>query len=182
MHLSRLSMMSCLLASALVACGDDGGKGGGGNPDAAMNPMIDAPMADAPSTAITGLGQKCEPQMMGQDCPTNAPVCAGFTGTPTYCTPQCVTNGTATGAANGQFTNIQPAPSNAACTAAYTQTIGMPQCVGILNNYMPADATPVMGKAYTNINMTCAVLCSNNACPPGMSTNNSLGTCVCFPN
>ena len=179
MHMSRLFVMSCFLGSALVACGDDGG-GGGGMPDAAK--LIDAPMADAPGATITGLGQKCDAAMMGMDCPANAPVCAGFQGTPTYCTPRCVTNGTATGGANNQFTAIMPAPSNAMCMAAYTQTIGMPQCVGILNNYMPMDNPIVMGKAYTNINMTCAVLCSNNACPPGMSTNNSLGACVCFPN
>jgi len=179
MHMSRLFLMSCLLGSALVACGDDGG-GGGGMPDAPKTP--DAAI-DAPAATLTGLGQKCVPAMMGADCPASAPVCAGFTGTPTYCTPRCVTNGTATGGMNGQFTNIQPAPSDALCAAGYSAgAMGMPVCAAVLNNYMPADATPVMGKAYTNINMTCAVLCVSNACPPGMSTNNSLGVCACFPN
>ena len=179
MQMSRLFVMSVIFGSALAACGDDGGKGGGAD----APKQIDAPAAtpDAPGGTITGLGQKCVPAMMGADCPAEAPVCAGFTGTPTYCTPRCVNAGTATGAANNQFTGIMPAPSNAICMGAYHATIGMPQCAGILNNYMPADNPVVVGKAYTNINMTCAVLCSNNACPPGMAVNNSLGVCACFP-
>jgi hypothetical protein len=120
--------------------------------------------------------------MAGADCPAEAPLCTGFQGTTTYCSPRCVTNGTATGAANNQFTGITPAPSNALCTAAYHATVGMPMCVGILNGFMPADNPLVVGKAYTNINMTCAVQCgAANACPTGMTMNTSLGACFCFP-
>ncbi len=179
MQLSPTFVISMVLGASLVACGDDGGKGGG--VDAAKG--IDAPMIDAPPAALTGLGQKCVAAMAGADCPADAPVCTGFTGTTTYCTPRCVTAGTATGAANNQFTGITPAPSDAACTAAFHATVGMPKCVGILNNFMPADNPIVAGKAYTNINMTCAVLCgTGNTCPTGMTMNTSLGACACFPN
>ncbi len=180
MQMSRLFVMSVIVGSALAACGDDGGKGGG--IDAPK--QIDAPSQpiDAPAAAITGLGQKCVQSMMGADCPADAPLCVGFAGTPTYCSPRCVTNGTATGAAMNQFMGITPAPSNALCSAAYRAgAMGMPVCAAVLNNYMPADNPVVVGKAYTNINMTCAVLCVSNACPPGFAVNNSLGVCACFP-
>ncbi len=179
MRIARLSVLFALVVSTVAACGGDDGEGGG---------TIDAPkVIDAPPDAapVAGLGKACVAAMNGADCPTNAPRCVGFTGAGgTYCTPLCVSNGTATGAANGQFTNIMPAPSNALCAAAFSGTVGMPTCAGVLGGYMPADATVVVGKAYTNINMSCAILCgASNACPAGLTANTSLGAsiCICVP-
>lgn len=50
MHMSRLFVMSCLLGSALVACGDDGG-GGGGMVDAPK--QIDAAIDSPPAVTCT---------------------------------------------------------------------------------------------------------------------------------
>jgi len=44
-------------------------------------------------------------------------------------------------------------------STAFHATVGMPQCIGILGNFMPMDNPVVVGKSYTNINMTCGVLC-----------------------
>ena len=179
MRIASSFLMSVALGSVLVACGGDDGEGG--SPDAA--PQIDAaPMIDAPPAGPTALGKRCDPAMMNADCPANAPLCTGFTGTPSYCSPLCVMGGTATGAANNQFTNIMPAPSAALCSAAWSASVGTPMCVGILNNFMPMDNPIKVGDAYTNINMTCAVVCgTGNMCPPGMASNTSLGPCICVP-
>jgi hypothetical protein len=176
MRLTSLFAISMLFGSVLAACsGDDGG--GGGNIDAPK--VIDAPIDAAP---VAGLGKACVPAMMGTDCPTNASTCAGFTGAGgTYCTPLCVTMGTAVGGANGQFASVTPMPSDTICAGAFTGTVGMPQCVGVLNNYMPTGAI-TMGTNYTNVNMTCAILCgASMACPTGLTANNSLGACICVP-
>lgn len=180
MRIARLSVLSILVAvSMFAACGGDDG-GGGGNIDAPV--VVDAPPDAAPAS---GLGKACVAAMMNADCPANAPRCVGFTGAGgTYCTPLCVSNGTATGAAMGQFAMIMPAPSDSLCAAAFSGSVGTPRCVGILGGYMPADAMPVVGRAYTNINMSCAIQCgASNACPAGLTANTSLGggVCICVP-
>ncbi len=179
MRIARLSVLSILVAvSMFAACGGDDGGGGGGNIDAPI--VIDAPPDAA---AVSGLGKACVAAMNGADCPANAPRCVGFTGAGgTYCTPLCVTNGTATGAANNQFTAITPAPSDPACAAAFSGTVGTPRCVGVLGGYMPADMTIVVGRSYTNINMSCAIACgASMACPAGLTANSSIGACICVP-
>ena len=180
MRLSRLLIVTVLLGVCFATGFGCGGGGGGGNPDAKVFKDALVPQ-DAPA-ALTGLGKKCDQAMNGADCTAEAPLCTGFQGTTTYCSPLCVTAGTATGAANNQFTAITPAPNDTTCSSAFHGTVGMPRCVGILNNFMPADNPVVVNKAYTNINMTCAVLCgAGNTCPPGMTMNTSLGACACFP-
>jgi hypothetical protein len=179
MRLSRLLAMSVLLVSSFAACSSDGGSGGG--VDAPK--QIDARTIDAPPAGLSGLGQKCDPAMMNADCPANAPECVGLLASGgTYCTPLCVTNATAKGAANNQLTMITPAPNNAACTAAYSGTVGMGVC-GVLMAYTPPDMTIVVDKSYTAVSMGCAVLCgAGNACPAGLTADMSLGACLCFPN
>lgn len=178
MRLARHAVFSILVVSMFAACGGDDGNGGG--IDAAV--VIDAPPDAA---AATGLGKPCVAAMNNADCPANAPRCINFTGAAaSYCSPLCVTNGTATGGMNGKFASIVPAPSDPLCAAAFSGTVGTPLCVGVLGGYMPADATIVNGRAYTNINMSCAIQCgASNACPAGLTANTSLGptTCICVP-
>ncbi len=178
MRITRLTLLSLMLGCLLVACGGGGEEG----PDAAIDAKpIDAAI-DAPA-GLTGLGKKCTPAMMGADCPANAPACVGFQGIgSSYCSPLCVTNGTAKGAMNNQFTMIMPAPNNMICQSAYNGTVGAGVCAGILPNFMPMDNPTVVGKDYTNINMTCAIVCGNGMmCPAGTVSNTSLGACICVP-
>lgn len=176
MRLARHAVFSIVVVSMFAACSGDDGSGGG--IDAAV--VIDAPPDAA---AVTGLGKPCVTAMNNADCPANAPRCVGFTNAGgTYCSPLCVTMGTATGAAMNLFTNIMPPPSDPICAAAYSGTIGTPRCVASLGGYLPADAAIVVGRAYTNVNMSCAIMCgAAMACPAGLTANNSLGTCICVP-
>ena len=175
MLLARLAVLSFHVV-VFAACGGDDGDGS----------TIDAPIAiDAPPDAapVAGLGKRCDAAMNNADCPANAPRCINFTGpAASYCSPLCVTNGTATGAANNRFSAIMPAPSDSACAAAFTGTVGTPSCAGVLGGYMPADPTVVVGRAYTSINMSCAILCgASMACPTGLTANSSIGVCICVP-
>ena len=180
MRITSLFAVSMMFGLVLAACGGD---------DGSSNPVVDAPkVIDAPPDApagVTGLGKKCDAAMMNADCPTNAPRCVGFTGTPTYCSPLCVTAGTAVGGMNGQFASVTPAPSASICTGAYSGTVGMPQCVGVLNNYMPTGAI-TNGTNYTNVNMTCAVICGADSWVAmeeyGKSKHDWLATWLPLPN
>lgn len=176
----RLSVLSILVAvSMFAACGGDDGDGG----------TIDAPIViDAPPDAapVTGLGKPCVAAMMNADCPANAPVCVGLAGAGgTYCSPLCVTNGTAKGAqGGGRLDMFMPALNDSLCAAAFSGTVGMPSCGAVLPNYMPLDNPPVAGTSYTNVNVACAILCgASMACPAGLNANTSLGggVCLCVP-
>src|SRR5574337_53236 len=119
-----LSSFAVAILCALAACG--GGGGTKKNPDAAV--QMDAP------AGLNGLGKKCTG---ASDCPANASACIGFTQGKLFCSPLCLMNGTGTTGANGQFPTsgagaLNPAPSNATCTGAFTGTTGMPVCAGIL--------------------------------------------------
>ena len=175
MRSTRLSVLFLLVASfALVACGDDGGSTA---PDAKV--FMDAAV-DAPPAALTGLGQKCGAGLPA--CPANASECFGIAGTNgnTYCSPKCLTGGTATGAANNQLTNIQPAPNNS-CTTSYSGTVGMAGC-GVILSFSPMDNPTVVGKAYTNVEAGCAIRCgAGNACPPSTVPQTLGAACLCLP-
>jgi len=177
MRLAHLFVVSLFAVSMSAACGDDGG-GGGGGVDAPK--VIDAPMIDAPA-GLTGLGQSCDPAMMDADCPANAPSCIGLAGgTKTYCTPLCLTNGSATTDGTGQITTTTPAPTPATCTGAYTGAIGTAAC-GVILTYTPMDATLMPNKAYTGISLGCAIRCSAaGTCPTGFAASGAAGaSCVC---
>ena len=182
MHMSRLFVMSCLLGSALVACGDDGGKGGG-NVDAPK--QIDAPTADAPmqSNGPTGLGKKC---MAPTDCPASAPECVAVAqNTNGYCTPKCLTGGTGTTNAQGglSLSAIQPPPNNGTCTTAFT---GVPAAgtigCGLILSTTPMDNPLMANKQYTQIELGCIVLCMSGTCPMGMTCSPATNNQVCLPN
>ena len=176
MRPARLIVLSMFVVSMFAACGGDDG-GSGGNVDAPK--VIDA-APDAPA-GLTGLGQSCDPAMMDADCPTTAPSCVGLAGgTKTYCTPNCLTNGSATTDAQGQITTTTPAPTPANCTAAYSGAIGTPAC-GLILSYTPMDATLMPNKAYTGINLGCVIRCSSaGTCPTGFAASGAAGaTCVC---
>jgi len=175
MRIAHLFAVSLMFGSALVACGDDGGS----------NPVVDAPIVvDAPPDApagLTGLGQSCNPAMMDADCPANAPSCVGLAGgTKTYCTPLCLTNGSATTDATGQIMTTTPAPTPATCTGAYSGAIGTAVC-GVILTYTPMDAMLMPNKAYTGINLGCAIRCSAaGTCPTGFAASGAAGAgCVC---
>lgn len=178
MRLTRLSVFLVVLTSfAVVACGDDGGS----TPTDAKVFLDAAAQQDAPPAGITGLGQKCGTGLPA--CPANASECVGLLagGAGTYCTPKCLVGGTGTTNAQGQFTAINPAPNNGTCTAAYTQSVGMGTC-GVIMATVPNDNPLMPNKAYTGIEFGCAVLCgAASACPTGLTANNSLGVCLCFP-
>jgi hypothetical protein len=123
MRSTRLCLLFAFIASfAIAACGGDDGPSG--QPDA---PPV---TPDAPPAGLTGLGQKCGAGLPA--CPATAPECFGIQGTNgnMYCSPKCVAGGTATGGANGQLTNIQPAPNNS-CMTSYTGSVGMGMCAVI---------------------------------------------------
>ncbi len=179
MRLSHQIVMSLVLGSALVACGDDGKGGGGGGVDAPKVFMDAPPAPDAPA-GLTGLGQKCDPAMMNADCPANAKTCIGLAGgTATYCTPDCLTNGTATTNAQGQITTTTPAPSATACSGAFTGTVGSAAC-GVILAYTPMDANLMPNKTYTGIQLGCVIRCSATmTCPTGFTASGTGMACVC---
>ncbi len=179
-----LASLSCVVLAA--ACGDDGGSSDADGditvtPDSPTVAIDAAPAIDAPA-ALMGLGQRCIPTMMNADCPTNAPVCAGLANGngQAYCTPTCLTGGTATTTAQGQITSTTPAPNPAACTGAFSGSTGGATC-GILLAYNPTGAlTP--NTAYTDIVLGCVVTCTAGACPGGMTCNTALSqTGLCEP-
>lgn len=180
MHMSRLFVMSCLLGSALVACGDDGGKTGG-NVDAPkqIDAAIDAPAATGP----TGLGKKCTAPT---DCPASASECVAVAAmTNGYCTPKCLTGGTGTTNAMARLplNMVTPAPNQATCTSAFT---GVPAAgnigCGLILATTPADNPLMANKQYTNIELGCIVLCNAGACPMGMTCSPATQNQVCLPN
>ncbi len=175
----RLIIMSVLFGSALLACGDDGGKGGGGGADA-PKAFLDAPVPQDAPAGLTGLGQKCDPAMNNADCPANAKTCIGLQGgTATYCTPDCLTNGTATTNAQGQITTTTPAPSTTACSGAFSGTVGGAAC-GVILAYTPMDATLMPNKTYTGIQLGCVITCSAaGACPTGFTASGTGAQCIC---
>jgi hypothetical protein len=183
MRMSRLTIMFAFIAgSALVACGDDGGKGG--TADAAK--AIDAPgtTPDAPAAGSpTALGKKCTTPA---DCPANATECVGLAqGANSYCTPKCATNAMGMTNASGglPLSAVMPAPNNATCTTAFTGvppggTIGC----GLILKTVPADNPLMANKAYTGIDLGCIVLCMAGACPTGMTCSPATQNMVCLPN
>ena len=183
MHMSRLLVMSCLFVSALAACGDDGGKGGG---------MVDAPKTpdaaiDAPGGGGTGptqLGKKCT---QPTDCPATAPECVAVAqSTNAYCTPKCLTGGSGMTNAQGglPLSSITPAPNNGTCTTAFTGTpaAGTIGC-GLILKTVPADNPLMANKQYTGIELGCIVLCGmGGVCPMGMTCSAATNNQVCLPN
>jgi hypothetical protein len=129
---------------------------------------------------LTGLLQKCGNGLPA--CPANAPLCFGLVqGGTSYCSPACVVNGTGTTNAQGQFANVNPAPNNQTCMAAYTGGVGMPQCAVIVET-VPADMPLQPNKAYTGITFGCAVACgAGQTCPAGNTCNTGIGPGLCLP-
>lgn len=175
MRSTRPTILFAVLASlALFACGGDGGST---RPDAQV--FMDAAI-DAPPPGVTGLGQKCGAGLPA--CPANASECFGIAGTNgnMYCSPKCVAGGTATGGANNQLTNIQPAPNNS-CTTSYSGGVGMGVC-GVILAFTPMDAQIVNGKAYTGVDVGCAILCgAGNTCPASHAATTLGANCLCLP-
>jgi len=165
-------------ALSVAACGGDDGKSGPDAPPAGIDAKV---FMDAPGGGgLTGLGQHCDPAMNNADCPANAPTCVGIQGgTATYCTPDCLTNGTATTNAQGQITSTTPAPSTTACSAAYSGTIGAGAC-GLILAYSPMDNPMMANKQYTGIQLGCVITCSAGACPTGFTPMGSGTSCVCI--
>jgi hypothetical protein len=177
MRSTRLTVLFFVLAAlALVACG---GEGGSTRPDAQV--FMDAAI-DAPPPGVTGLGQKCGAGLPA--CPANASECFGLAGVSNqnmYCSPKCVTAGTATGGANNQLTNVQPAPNSATCAASYSGGIGQGVC-GVVLAFTPMDAQIVNGKAYTGVDFGCAILCgAGNTCPASLAVTMLGQNCLCLP-
>lgn len=185
---SRLVSSAFLVAAAgatIFACGGDDG-GGGTTIDAKV--FMDAPkvfMDAPPGQGLTGLGQKCDqasPCPTGMDC-----IALGLASgsSPTFCTPHCLDDGTATTNAMSQFPNngFTPAPDPAKCTAAYSGgAVGMPAC-GVILAYTPMDNPLMANKQYTMIDLGCVVLCSTgNMCPAGTTATTAGSNCFCFPN
>ncbi len=168
--MSSSPLLVLFIALTASACGGEGGSSG---PDATV--FMDAP----PPTGLTGLGQKCVPAMMGADCPTNANTCVSVSaGGAGFCTPLCVTNGSGMTNAQGQFTSVTPAPNTAACTGAYTGTVGMPACLALLS-YTPMDMPLMASKNYTGINIACVIRCgTGNTCDTGLTCNTTFGACL----
>jgi len=173
MRIARLSVLSILVGSMFAACGGDDGDGG--TVDAPVI-VVDAPMIDAPPM-LTGLGQRCS---QTEACPTSAPNCLSTAGaTVGFCSQVCLTGGSATSSATGTLplAMITPAPNNAPCTAAFSATVGTPVCA-LRTAIVPNDNPLVANKAYTGIELHCAIGCgAGNTCPTGL-------TCTgggCFP-
>jgi hypothetical protein len=136
---------------------------------------------------LMGLGQKCGSGLAA--CPTNAADCIGAQGTTSWCTPICDMNATGKTGSDGRFPasgsgSITPAPSDSACSAVFTGTVGTPACAAILAS-TPAY-TGQLNTAFTGIQMDCFVLCGTGSgtgpCPTGMTcatTGNFAG--ICFP-
>ncbi|MGE0549235.1 MAG: hypothetical protein AB7O24_15500 [Kofleriaceae bacterium] len=167
------------LAVALVAC-SLGGEPVGGGDDPGKNDDI-KPDAGGVRPELPGLGQKCDISLGGADCPSNAPNCAGFDGTTTYCTPRCVDGGTGIGTATGGFNNVAPTPSNAQCVAAFEGTVGTPVCFAV-ESWVPMDIPIVAGKSYTGLNWNCVIKCDGaGLCPKSTEAVDISGFCLCMP-
>ncbi len=173
MRIARQFVLSMFAVSMFAACGGDDGDGG--TPDAPPI-VVDAPMIDAPAM-LMGLGQRCSASM---PCPTSAPNCLSTAGaTVGFCSQVCVTGGSATSSATGTLplASITPAPNNAACTAAFSGTVGTAICA-LRTAITPNDNPLVANKAYTGIELHCAIACgTGNTCPTGLTC--SMGGC--FP-
>jgi len=165
------SFLFVSMIAVLPACGDDGGS----SVDAM--PMIDA-APDGPG-ATQGLGQLCGTGMPA--CPSTAPDClTTANATVGFCSAECVTNGTGTTNAQGQLVPamITPAPNQAACTSAFSASVGTPVCALILGGYQPPDNPMMASKQYTMITLECAIACgTGNTCPTGLTCNQG----GCFP-
>lgn len=180
MRLTRSTVLFLMLAaSAVVACG---GNGGSTSPDAKV--FMDAPMPDAPGGGeLTGLGKKCVPAMQGADCPQGTDGCLTFGAGATMgmCTKLCVgptPAGTFMTNAQAQIGTINPDPAtrNSICSAAYTGTIGTSIC-GSLVNVMPADNPLQANKNYTFL-AACTIQCgAGNTCPTGYTCNAAAMRC-----
>ncbi|MGE0871108.1 MAG: hypothetical protein AB7P03_21265 [Kofleriaceae bacterium] len=135
---------------------------------------------DAGVPEIKGLGQTCDFAKNNTDCPASAPYCVGFAGTRTYCSPNCLENATGIGTATGGFNSITPAQSNAACIAAFTGTVGVPQCFAVYS-WTPNDNPIISGKMYTDLKMSCVIACDDNsACPAPLEPITVGQRCVCL--
>ena len=171
-------MRTPLFVSCLVVVAACGGGGSDDNKvDAAV--IVDSKPIDAAPIGVTGLGQKCTGDA---ECPANAPVCIGVAGGPMvrFCTPKCLTGGAGTWTGD-TFMPLMPAPTLAACTNAYTGSVGQGAC-GVILATTPNDNPLVVNKMYTGIELGCVVLCgANMACPTGMTPVGSGQNCVCFP-
>jgi hypothetical protein len=171
MRLTRLTLSFVFVASmAVVACGGDDG-GGVTTPD--------GPPPDTAPPALMGLGQKCGAGLPA--CPANATECFGIGGTNgnMYCSPKCLTAGTATGAAGNQLEMIQ-GQGNTSCMTSYTGTVGMGMCAVILK-FDPMDNPIVVGKTYTGLELGCAIHCGAGACPSGLVPTTLGSRCLCIP-
>ncbi len=142
--------------------------------DAALDAPVDGTPGDGAPTGLMGLGQRCT---TASDCPASAPLCINA-GDPnkSFCTAVCVDNGTATTDAQGQFNQITPPPDNAACAAAFNGQTGMPVCA-LIGSYTPPDNPPLPNTTYTQVQLLCAVACSSNQCPTGLSCSSN-GLCL----
>lgn len=164
------SFLFVSMVLGLAACGDDGGSS-----------PVDAPPADMAvdtPAATMGLGQICSQSM---PCPANAPACLSTQGaTMGFCSALCADNAMGMTDAQGNLplANVTPAPNQAACTAAFSASVGTPSCALILGGYMPPDNPMMASKAYTMIDLACAIECGpNNTCPTGLTCQDG----GCFP-
>ncbi|MGE5185554.1 MAG: hypothetical protein ACM31C_26000 [Acidobacteriota bacterium] len=183
MHLSRLFSAMLIVATAggatIVACG---GSSNPKTPDAKV--FKDAPpQMDAPA-GLTGLGEKCGSGGVSM-CPSNASDCVGITGlgSTSFCTPNCLMNGSGTTNSSGKLllSAITPAPSNTTCQGAFSGSAGTPACV-LIGSYSPMDVPMKANTQYTAISMDCALLCGTGSgtgpCPSGMTCMSG----ACIPN
>ena len=182
-------VLGLALGATILACSDS--KKGGSNADGSTgnddsSNQMDGPGSGSGSSGIQGLGQRCGSGF--PTCPTNAPECisvkVGSGASPSYCTPHCLDNGSATTNAQGQISSTTPPPDTAKCTAAYTGgSVGNPAC-GLILSYQPMDNPLKPNKTYTQIVLGCIVACSmpGNTCPTGMTCNTGVTPAMCFPN
>ena len=171
-----------LSVSLLVACG--GGKDGDddNNPATvdAPPPLVDAP---PPASEITGIGQVCNPAMMGADCPTTTSGCLSAQGgTKGICTKLCVGptplgkfKTDAMSIPDPATLNPNPMTKDSTCTGAYTGTVGSSACDQFVNI---TPAPPLMPNTNYTFMTACSVHCgTGNACPNPLTCNATTMTC-----
>lgn len=172
MRMSRLFVLSMLLGSALVACGDDGGKT---TPDAPK--QIDAPTVDAPPALTGGLGKLCGTGM--PMCPTGT-TCFSNAAGKGFCSLVCHTAATFMTNAQNMFNFPNLDADAATCAAQRGAAEGVPECF-LQTNLAPAlTGTPpntAPNTTYT-YDAICDLDCTSSACPTGFTCSAQK---VCLP-
>jgi hypothetical protein len=133
---------------------------------------------------LTGLGQLCDPAMMGMDCPAEAPGCLQYTDTATKgtCSTLCVDGGTMTTNVQAQIATLSPdpgvSPQSTTCTGAFKGKVGAGSCAALLFTYLPAEYPPLANMSYTGVQIACVVQCgADNKCPGTLKCNTMVSRC-----